>query len=126
MGKIINGKQKVVVKKEQKGKDNVAESCAEFKLMQSNFATQMKHLDPNDPDFEVKKTVYLKYKSFGLRDPRKQELVKRWQQDKSCKWLNSLVESKEEQTKVTESDVLKGWGNKPGPDYHQEHCVSLL
>ena len=95
-------------KKDSKNKEKESEAMDKKEV--ANMLGTLKCA--KDPE---KKEMLAYYKSLPRFDGQKQELLKKWKADKSCKWFGSYKESRSQEHSTT-----------PGRDVWLCHQVSCL
>jgi len=72
----------------------------------SNFLGQLSHsTDPNK-----KQTLQL-YKGLGRFDSQKADILQKWKNDKSCRWVTEFYHEKTSMV-VTTTESLQGYGSR--------------
>ena len=103
------------------GNDNIVEDTQEeyidYGKLQRNFLTSLTAIKDDDPNKLVKMEALQQFRSLPLRSAKKHELLKSWNKDKSCGWVNQFVEKNEYQELRSET-MSDGWGTK----YHGCSC----
>ena len=91
-------------KKDSKNKEKESEAMDKKEV--ANMLGTLKC--SKDPD---KKEMLAYYKSLPRFDGQKQELLKKWKADKSCKWFGSYKESRRQEHSTTQEE-MSGFATK--------------
>ena len=74
---------------------------------QSNMLTQLKKINASDDQ----KKVLSMYQALGRFDPKKHELLRQWDLDKSCRWASSYEVQTVKETQ-NQKERVQGYGTE--------------
>ena len=111
----MSPKAKVSIQKKSKAEiaaeQLMAQTALETKKNQSNMATQLKNPKGSPEEIKNKQELWTLYSSLSQQSSEKAELLRRWLQDKSCKWINTY-KMERNVTNAKLDTTLNGYGTK--------------